>query len=120
MLFLVACAPTDPGDSAEPAPIVAFIAPVEGEDASLDAGAVAVEIALENFSLVDAAKHNDGEARGHVGLLLDGVTQEDQRVERFTVAMETGPHSLVAQLYYESNEPVEPLAVATVSFTAVE
>lgn len=87
-----------------PVPVVAWLAPEDG--AELDAGEVAASVYVEDFSLVDLAKHNDGVAMGVLVVAVDGVEVGRFGTTTLALTLAAGEHELIATLVYADGDPV--------------
>jgi len=110
LFFLAACEPvadtadTDSAESAE-APAVDWLAPAEGADVLPE---VDCSLVVTDFTFVDLAKHTEGGASGFLRVRVDGVDAGDFDSTTFTLgALDTGAHTLSAQLYYEDGDAIE-------------
>lgn len=108
VLFLLLFACNKGGDTGEaaPAPTVEWLSPIEGD--SLTAGPQAASLLVERFSLVDPAKHSEGEAgaAGYVGVSVDGAEVLLTGSTTFELELVAGAHELTATLYYDDGDEV--------------
>ncbi len=114
-LLLLACDPAD--DTDVEAPTIAFLTPDDG--AVVEVGDVDFSVVVENFTLVDLAKHNEGVPEGYIGVRVDGEEVLQTGATQFTLAIGTaGDVTVEAELFYgDDEEPLDEPAVATLSLT---
>lgn len=103
-LLLLACTTTDSGEKELAAPTIAWLDPADG--ASVTAGDVAASLVVENFSLEDPAKHNDGTPIGYISVAVDEVEVLTTGSTTFTLSLTAGMHMLHAQLYFSDGDEV--------------
>lgn len=117
LMLLVACT-AGKDDSAAPDPAtLTLLTPSEGDVVA--AGAVSVAVVVEDFLLVDPAKHNDGSPEGYLQVRLDGADVLTTGATTFTVEdVAAGAHTLEVELYYADGDALEPPVSASVGFTA--
>lgn len=117
MLFALALACTAfHDDTAEEAPTVSFLAPLDGDVVA--AGDVAVSILVEDFVLKSPAVHNVGTGEGYAQIRVDGVDTLAAMRTNFSLDLATGEHTLEAELFYTDGDALEPAVTARVTVTA--
>lgn len=118
LISLFACTSEEPEEAA--APSIEFQAPANGAELAL--GENDASVIVENFTLVDPAKHGDEEVQlGWIVITVDGTEQGVSGDTNFTFTLDTaGEHTLEASLLHEDGEALDPPAVASVTVTAVE
>lgn len=109
LLVLAACSTgTDTADTGEdeaaPAPTIAWVSP----EAEASVGStVNASVAVENFLLVDPAKHTDGEAAGFIRVSVNDVAAGDFGTTTFTLSsLPVGTVVLDAQLFYDDGDEI--------------
>ncbi len=118
LLFLACSGSSKESEEEAPPASIQFLVPLEGEQ--VNAGDASFAVVVENFSLVDPAKHNEGAATGYIQIRLDGADVLQSGSTNFTVTVgSAGAHSIEAELYYEDGDALEPAVKAQVNFTAV-
>jgi hypothetical protein len=118
LLFLACTSGSKESEEDLPAATIQFLVPLEGEEVL--AGEASFAVVVENFSLVDPAKHNEGTATGYIQIRLDGTDVLQSGSTNFTVTVgSAGAHAVEAELYYEDGDTLEPAVKAEVNFTAV-
>ena len=118
LLFLACTSGSKDSEAEGPAASIQFLVPLEGEQ--VDVGDAAFAAVVENFSLVDPAKHNEGTATGYIQVRLDGADVLQTGSTNFTVSIgSAGDHTVEAELYYEDGDALDPAVKATVNFMAV-
>lgn len=104
--LLFACS-GEADDTAVATPTIAFLSPADG--ATVAVGDVAVSLVVDDFILVDVAKHGEGTPQGYISVTLDGAEVLQSSVAQFTVTVDAaGEHILGAELYYEDGDALEP------------
>ena len=111
-LTLLACTTTDSGEKEEElaAPTIAWLDPADG--ASVTAGDVSASVVVENFSLEEPAKHNDGTPIGYISVMVDDVEVLTTGSTTFTLTLAAGAHTLAAQLYFSDGDEVSASSTA--------
>lgn len=116
-IALVACA--TPDDSAIDADAtIVFLSPEEG--AAVAIGDVDFSVVVENFTLVDLAKHTEGEsAEGYIGVSVDGVESLQTSATQFALTLDVaGEVKVEAELFYgDDGDPLDEPAVASLTLT---
>ncbi|MDP2316279.1 MAG: hypothetical protein Q8P41_25500 [Pseudomonadota bacterium] len=115
-LLLLAC-DAEPEETAAPEPAtIVFLSPTDG--ATVPGGDVDFSVLVENFTLVDLAKHG-GESvpEGYIAVRVDGAEVLQARATQFTIALEPGAVDVEAELTYEDGDSLDEPAIATLSLT---
>ncbi len=114
--LLWACSGEAVDDTAGEAPTIDFLQPTDG--ATVAAGDVSVSLVVDDFTLQDPAKHNEGAPEGYVAVSVDGAEVLTTGDTQFTLTLdEVGAHTLTAELRYTDGDALEPPAVAEISVT---
>lgn len=117
-LLLLACHGDKHSEEEEASATVQFLVPLAGEEVPV--GDASFAVVVENFSLVDPAKHNEGTASGYIQVRLDGSDVLQSSTTNFTVTVgAAGDHTVEAELYYEDGDALEPAVSASVDFKGV-
>lgn len=114
--LLTAC--TDAPDTATDAdPTIAFLLPAAG--ATVSAGSVDFSVVVENFTLVDLAKHSEGETpEGYIALSVAGAEALQTGATAFSLLLDTaGVVEVTAELMYTDGDPLDEPASAVVALT---
>jgi hypothetical protein len=106
--FLLACTGSADDTAEAETPTISFLAPEDG--ATVPAGDIDVSLVVDDFTLEDPAKHNEGQPEGYVELSwTDGTTSdEEQTADTNTVISITSPGAwtLTASLYFADGDEV--------------
>lgn len=109
LLVLAACTTsTDTAETGEeetaPPPTIAWVSPEA--DASV-VSTVNASVSVENFLLVDPAKHTDGEAAGFIRVSVNDAAAGDFGTTTFTLSsLPVGTVVLDAQLFYDDGDEI--------------
>lgn len=118
LIWLFACT----GEEVEPtlSPSIAFLSPADG--AELVLGENDASVVVENFILVDPAKHGGLVAQlGWIAVTVDGADQGVTGSTNFTFALDAaGEHTIEAALLHEDGDELDPPVLASVTVAAVE
>lgn len=112
---ILACGAHDKAEEDADATI-AFLSPEDG--ATVAVGDVDFSVLVENFALVDPAKHGgEEEPEGYIGLSVDGVEVLQSGETQFTLTLEeAGERTIEAELFYANDgDPLDEPATATLS-----
>jgi len=113
-LLFLACTghPDDTGELAE-APSLSWLTPADGD--TVAAGEVACSVVVDDFTLEDPAKHNEGAPIGYISVSVDGAEVLTTGSTNFTLTLTAGAHDLSAALFYADGDEIEPPVAATVA-----
>lgn len=95
----------DSGDEAEEtaaAPAITLLDPLDGD--TVPAGEVDLSFIVENFTLIDPAKHNEGTAEGYISVTVDGAEALQTASTQVTVTLTAGAHTVGGALYYADGD----------------
>lgn len=104
-LALLALACTGDKDSAAdtgPQPAVTFLDPLDG--GTVTAGDVQLSLIVENFTLTDPAKHNEGTPEGYLSITVDGGEVVQTASTQITITLAAGAHTVGAGLFYADGD----------------
>lgn len=115
LLTLLACGTTETKDTG-PLPTLTFLDPIDGD--TVPVGEKTVSVIVENFALVDPAKHNEGEAEGYITVRLNGTEVLQTGATQFPVTFDTaGSATLEGELFFSDGDALDPAVVTSISLT---
>lgn len=117
LIALFACAASD-DSSTDADATIEFLSPEDGSTVAI--GDVDFSVVVENFALVDLAKHTEGEsAEGYIGVSIDGVEAVQTSDTQFTLTLATaGTFAVDAELFYgDDGDALDEPAVASLTLT---
>jgi hypothetical protein len=112
VLSLLACTSgkDDTGEAAIAAPAISWLTPTDG--ATVTAGDVDASLVVDEFTLQDPAKHNEGAPEGYIDVAVDGTSAVTTGTTTFTLTLAAGAHDLTAQLFYTDGDEVSATSTA--------
>ncbi|GDX81876.1 hypothetical protein LBMAG42_36870 [Deltaproteobacteria bacterium] len=112
LLVFAACStPVDTAETGETgeetAAAIPSIAWVSPEDEASVGSTVNASVAVENFLLLDPAKHSEGDAAGFIRVTANDAELGDFGTTTFTLSsLPVGAVALVAQLFYDDGDEI--------------
>ncbi len=101
---VVDTADTSEIEEALAAPTIAWVSPLPEAQVT---STVNASVAVENFLLVDPAKHTDGDAAGFIRVTVNDAAFGDFGATTFTLSgLPVGLDELVAQLFYDDGDEI--------------
>lgn len=119
LIFFAALACATPEAEVEAATLV-FLSPETGDEPPV--GDLACSVVVENFLLVDPAKHGGEDvSEGYISVRVDGAEVLQSGATTFTVTLDAaGAVVLEAELLYDDGDPLDPPALATLDLTVIK
>ena len=84
------------------APAITLLDPLDGD--TVPAGDVGLSFIVENFTLIDPAKHNEGTPEGYISVTVDGAEVLQTASTQVTVTLAAGAHTVGGVLRYEDGD----------------
>ncbi len=95
---------TNEVEEAPAAPTIAWVSPAAEAEVT---STVNASVAVENFLLVDPAKHTEGDASGFIRVTVNDAPFGDFGTTTFTLtSLPVGSNVLVAQLFYDDGDEI--------------
>jgi hypothetical protein len=117
LLMILACTAGD-DTAADVDSTIAFLSPDDG--ATVAIGDVDFSVVVENFGLVDLAKHGEeATPEGYIGVSVGGVEVLQTSDTQFTLTLDAaGTVTVEAELFHgDDGDPLDERAVASLSLT---
>ncbi len=116
LVLLLACS-DKANESAIDVPTLVFLQPEAG--ASVTGPDVAFTVVVEDFTLVEPSKHNEGVAEGFIRVSADGTAVLDTGSTQFDLTLAAGGHTIAVELFYTDGDALEPAVSSSLSLTVL-